>query len=63
MSNTHNPQKCLAEFKNEYMGLRKEQYPIDRFATVFFAILDDHNAHLAHNPEGNYAPFAREFGA
>ncbi len=35
----------------------------NRFATVFFAILDDHNAHLAHNPEGNYAPFAREFEA
>ena len=32
-----------------------------RFAIVFFAILDDHNSHLKHNPEGNYAPFAREF--
>ena len=35
----------------------------NKFAVVVFAILDDHNAHLAHNPEGNYAPFAREFGA
>ena len=34
----------------------------NKFAVVVFAILDDHNAHLAHNPEGNYAPFAREFG-
>ena len=34
----------------------------NKFAVVVFAILDDHNAHLAHNPEGNFAPFAREFG-
>ncbi len=33
----------------------------NKFAVVVFAILDDHNAHLAHNPEGNFAPFAREF--
>ena len=27
----------------------------------YFAILDDHNAHQKHNPEGNYKPFAEEF--
>ena len=36
------------EFKNKY---RK----------IVFAILDDHNAHLKHNPEGNFKPFAEEF--
>lgn len=36
------------EFKNKYRH-------------ICFAILDDHNAHLKHNPEGNYKPFAREF--
>ena len=31
------------------------------FAKIIFAIKDDHNAHKWYNPEGNYAPFAREF--
>lgn len=38
------------EFKNKYK-------------LVCFAILDDHNAHKAHNPEGNYKPFVDEFVA
>ena len=36
------------EFKNKYR-------------LISFAILDDHNAHRAHNPEGNYKPFIEEF--
>lgn len=36
------------EFKNKYR-------------LVCFAILDDHNAHRSHNPEGNYLPFLKEF--
>lgn len=36
------------EFKNKYRR-------------IVFAILDDHNAHQSHNPEGNYKPFADEF--
>lgn len=36
------------EFKNKYR-------------LISFAILDDHNAHRSHNPEGNYKPFAEEF--
>lgn len=36
------------EFKNKYR-------------LISFAILDDHNAHRAHNPEGNYKPFVEEF--
>ena len=32
-----------------------------RFRLLAFAILDDHNAHRRHNPEGNYLPFAEEF--
>ena len=31
------------------------------FRQVVFAILDDHNAHKAHNPEGNYRPFLEVF--
>lgn len=37
------------EFKNKYR-------------CIVFAILDDHNAHQKHNPEGNFKPFAEEFG-
>lgn len=36
------------EFKNKYR-------------LISFAILDDHNSHRSHNPEGNYLPFAKEF--
>lgn len=36
------------EFKNKYR-------------LISFAILDDPNTHQAHNPEGNYKPFADEF--
>ena len=36
------------EFKNKYRLL-------------LFAILDDHNARLKHNPDGNFLPFVREF--
>jgi hypothetical protein len=31
------------------------------FQEVVFAIFDDHNAHHAHNPEGNVVPFRRVF--
>ena len=32
-----------------------------RYRRIVFAILDDHNAHRWHNPEGNFLPFVREF--
>jgi hypothetical protein len=33
----------------------------NRYRKIVFAILDDHNAHQSHNPEGNFKPFADEF--
>lgn len=42
------------EVLEEYNGI---------FAKVVFAIIDDHNARQAHNPEGNLLPFQRVFGA
>ncbi len=36
------------EFKNKYRR-------------ICFAILEDHNSHKTHNPEGNYLPFVKEF--
>lgn len=32
-------------------------------SAIVFAIFDDHNAHKAHNPEGNLVPFQRIFGS
>lgn len=32
------------------------------FCRLVFAILDDHNAHHSHNPNGNLLPFQRVFG-
>jgi uncharacterized protein (TIGR02452 family) len=46
--------------------LFRETLAVEEFSGVFrrivFAILDDHNARGPHSPDGNYAPFAREFG-
>ena len=33
----------------------------NRFRHICFAILDDHNAHKSHNPQGNLLPFLNEF--
>ena len=33
----------------------------NKYRYISFAILDDHNAHRRHNPEGNYLPFLEEF--
>jgi hypothetical protein len=34
-----------------------------KFKVLAFAIIDDHNAHKAHNPEGNIKPFGQVFGS
>ena len=39
---------CELEFKN-------------RFQKVVFAIIDDHNAGMEHNKDGNFEPFKRVF--
>lgn len=31
------------------------------FKLIIFAIIEDHNSKLEHNPEGNLLPFAKEF--
>jgi uncharacterized protein (TIGR02452 family) len=35
----------------------------NRFKRVVFSIIDDHNSHRAHNPDGNVKPFLRVFEA
>jgi hypothetical protein len=55
-----NPPKQIARLFKEV--LQDEENFKDRFKMIVFAIIDDHNAHKAHNPDGNIAPFGQVFG-
>ena len=54
-----NPPRSVAHAFRQVM--QDEAMFKNRFKSVIFAILDDHNAHLGHNPEGNFKPFLEEF--
>ena len=53
-----NPPRHVARLFHEVM---EEPEFKDKYRKIVFAILDDHNAHQSHNPEGNFKPFADEF--
>lgn len=53
-----NPPRHVARLFHEVMNEREFR---DQYRRIVFAILDDHNAHQKHNPEGNFKPFADEF--
>lgn len=53
-----NPPRHVARLFHEVMD---EPEFKNKYRRVVFAILDDHNAHRKHNPEGNFKPFAEEF--
>lgn len=53
-----NPPSHIAHLFHEVM---EEPEFKNKYRLLFFAILDDHNAKLKHNPDGNYLPFVREF--
>ena len=53
-----NPPRHVARLFHEVMD---EQEFKNRYRRILFAILDDHNAHQRHNPEGNFKPFVEEF--
>lgn len=53
-----NPPSHIARLFHEVM---EEPEFKNKFRLLLFAILDDHNARLKHNPKGNYLPFVREF--
>ncbi len=53
-----NPPRHVARLFHEVMD---EPEFKNRYKKIVFAILDDHNAHKKHNPEGNFQPFAEEF--
>ena len=54
-----NPPKHLAEC---FQTIINEAEFTNQFKKITFAIFDDHNAHKAHNPEGNVKPFKDIFG-
>ena len=53
-----NPPSHIARLFHEVM---EEPEFKNKYKLLLFAILDDHNAKLKHNPDGNYFPFVREF--
>ena len=53
-----NPPRHVAKLFHEVMD---EPEFTNKYRRIVFAILDDHNAHRRHNPEGNFKPFAEEF--
>lgn len=53
-----NPPSHIAQLFHEVF---EEPEFKNKYRIVSFAVLDDHNAHKAHNPEGNYKPFVEEF--
>jgi len=53
-----NPPSQIARLFREVLEEREYR---TAFSKIIFAIKDDHNTHKWYNPEGNYAPFAREF--
>lgn len=53
-----NPPADVAAAFREVLGEREFH---GAFRKIVFAILDDHNTGKAHNPDGNFQPFLRQF--
>ena len=53
-----NPPAHIARLFHEVM--EEEEFK-NKYKLLVFAILDDHNARLKHNPKGNFLPFVKEF--
>lgn len=53
-----NPPRHVAQLFRQVLD---ESVFRNRFSRITFAIIDDHNAHHAHNPQGNYLPFKQVF--
>ena len=53
-----NPPSHIARLFHEVM---EEKEFKNKYRLLLFAILDDHNARLKHNPDGNFLPFVWEF--
>lgn len=55
----HNPPEQVAVLFKEVLGEAEFK---NKYRRIIFAIIDDFNAHQAHNPNGNYKPFKEVFG-
>ncbi len=53
-----NPPRHIARLFHEVMN--EEEFR-NKYRLIVFAVLDDHNSHRPHNPEGNFVPFYNEF--
>lgn len=53
-----NPPGHMAQLFREVLEEREFE---NKFRRIVFAIVEDHNSRQAHNPEGNFLPFLREF--
>ncbi len=53
-----NPPQHIAEL---FRDVLKEKEFNSAFKLVVLAIIDDHNTHRSHNPQGNYLPFVEVF--
>lgn len=53
-----NPPKHIARLFHEVI---EEPEFANQYKLLLFAILEDHNSHHSHNPEGNFKPFKDEF--
>lgn len=49
------PPNEMAKIFRDVIGMKKYK---GAFKRIIFPILDDHNSHKEHNPEGNFKPFA-----
>ncbi len=54
----HNPPKHIASLFHEVLNEKEFK---NKFRKIVFAIIEDHNSSKAHNPEGNFLPFLKEF--
>jgi len=54
-----NPPLHIAQL---FQQVIKENSYDKQFKYIIFAVIDDHNAHKSHNPDGNYLPFVNTFG-
>lgn len=53
-----NPPRHVARLFHEVLD---EDEFRGQYAKIVFAILEDHNSRLSHNPDGNFLPFKQEF--
>ncbi|MBR4482527.1 MAG: TIGR02452 family protein, partial [Paludibacteraceae bacterium] len=54
----HNPPEQVAELFKQVLNEAEFK---NKYRRIIFAVIDDFNAHQAHNPNGNFKPFKEVF--